>query len=185
MLYSDIGDVDLRLYSGLDDRQLDLLASFDTPSISIAQLEYRNLTLLFLPEELDAILPFMEDLQKLIRGWQDVGIARYSAYNDFLDAMRVTSAAHNVINLAECLNIMARFVQANAILLQDGWLDQNEQVKHDGYVPVITVLGNDDIPAESARVLKRAVDKLVSDQLVPSDQRWRALEVLAQRYLNG
>ena len=54
-LYQDIGDVEMRLYSGLDDKALDLLADVSIASLSEAALQFQTIALTFLPHEVEGV----------------------------------------------------------------------------------------------------------------------------------
>ena len=53
-LYEQILDMSLKQYRGLDDKTLALLDKFSSISISEANLTFHTLSLVFLPDELDA-----------------------------------------------------------------------------------------------------------------------------------
>ena len=184
-MYDSIEDIDMRLYSGLNDEMLEILNKMnDVPSIGMPKLEYRTFSLFFLPDSLDEILPFLDQLQKQLEGFTDVAIARNSQYNDFLNNMRIVGKAHNVINISETMRVFCLFIQHHATTLQSGWIDEHEALLHDNGIPLVTILGNDDVPAVAAQTIKRATDKMVSEGLVRDHERWQVFEILANEYLH-
>ncbi|MFU8849400.1 ParB N-terminal domain-containing protein [Micromonospora sp. SL1-18] len=187
-LYEELDDVDWRAYSGLDDKQLDLLAQVDLEGLSEANLDFATVQLVFLPHELEAARASFDEARKLTQAdarW----LAGYGDYESTLDALATAHGAHNVGNVATALGLILAVFERHLGELRDGvWLDEEsgESIGHAGrLVPIETVLETRSMPADAAAVLHRAVDKLVRTGEVPADQRWRALELLAADYLAG
>ncbi|MEV7267772.1 ParB N-terminal domain-containing protein [Micromonospora aurantiaca] len=187
-LYEELDDVDWRAYSGLDDKQLDLLAQVDLEGLSEANLDFATVQLVFLPHELDAARASFDEARKLVQAdarW----LAAYGDYEATLDALATAHGAHNVGNVATALGLILAVFERHLGELRDGvWLDEEsgEPIGHaHRLVPIETVLETRSMPADAAAVLHRAVDKLVRTGEVPADQRWRALELLAADYLAG
>ncbi|WP_435586122.1 ParB N-terminal domain-containing protein [Micromonospora aurantiaca (nom. illeg.)] len=187
-LYEELDDVDWRAYSGLDDKQLDLLAQVDLEGLSEANLDFATVQLVFLPHELEAARASFDEARKLTQAdarW----LAGYGDYEATLDALATAHGAHNVGNVATALGLILAVFERHLGELRDGvWLDpeSGEPIGHaHRLVPIETVLETRSMPADAAAVLHRAVDKLVRSGEVPADQRWRALELLAADYLAG
>ncbi|TDB79626.1 hypothetical protein E1182_11980 [Micromonospora sp. KC721] len=187
-LYEELDDVDWRAYSGLDDKQLDLLAQVDLEGLSEANLDFAAIQLAFLPHELDAARASFDEARKLVQAdgrW----LARYADYESTLDALATAHSAHNVGNVATALGLILAVFERHLGELRDGvWFDP-ETAEPIGsanrLVPIETVVETRTMPADAAAVLARAVNKLVASGEVPADQRWRALELLAADYLAG
>ncbi|MFE9690833.1 ParB N-terminal domain-containing protein [Micromonospora sp. NPDC005806] len=187
-LYEELDDVDWRAYSGLDDKQLDLLAQVDLEGLSEANLDFATVQLVFLPHELEAARASFDEARRLTQAdarW----LAGYGDYESTLDALATAHGAHNVGNVATALGLILAVFERHLGELRDGvWLDEEsgEPIGHaHRLVPIETVLETRSMPADAAAVLHRAVDKLVRSGEVPADQRWRALELLAADYLAG
>ncbi|MEV4819307.1 ParB N-terminal domain-containing protein [Micromonospora tulbaghiae] len=187
-LYEELDDVDWRAYSGLDDKQLDLLAQVDLEGLSEANLDFATVQLVFLPHELDGARASFDEARKLTQvdaRW----LAGYGDYETTLDALATAHGAHNVGNVATALGLILAVFERHLGELRDGvWLDEEsgEPIGHaHRLVPIETVLEARSMPADAAAVLHRAVEKLVRSGEVPADQRWRALELLAADYLAG
>ncbi|WP_262285958.1 ParB N-terminal domain-containing protein [Micromonospora sp. MA102] len=187
-LYEELDDVDWRAYSGLDDKQLDLLAQVDLEGLSEANLDFATVQLVFLPHELEAARASFDEARKLTQAdarW----LAGYGDYESTLDALATAHGAHNVGNVATALGLILAVFERHLGELRDGvWLDEEsgEPIGHaHRLVPIETVLETRSMPADAAAVLHRAVEKLVRSGEVPADQRWRALELLAADYLAG
>ncbi|MCW3838585.1 ParB N-terminal domain-containing protein [Micromonospora yasonensis] len=187
-LYEELDDVDWRAYSGLDDKQLDLLAQVDLEGLSEANLDFATVQLVFLPHELDAARASFEEARKLVQA-DSRWLAGYADYEATLDALATAHGAHNVGNVATALGLILAVFERHLGELRDGvWFDpeSGEAIGAAGrLVPIETVLETRSMPADAAAVLARAVDKLVRSGEVPADQRWRALELLAADCLAG
>ncbi|MEU8333378.1 ParB N-terminal domain-containing protein [Micromonospora sp. NPDC048839] len=187
-LYEELDDVDWRAYSGLDDKQLDLLAQVDLEGLSEANLDFATVQLVFLPMELDAARASFDEARKLVQAdarW----LAGYGDYEATLDALATTHGAHNVGNVATALGLILQVFERHLGELRDGvWFDpeSGEPIGNvNRLVPIETVLETRSLPAGAAAVVARAVNQLVRKGEVPADQRWRALEFLAADYLSG
>lgn len=183
-LYEELDDVDWRAYSGLDDKQLDLLAQVDLEGLSEANLDFATVQLVFLPHELDAARASFDEARKLVQAdarW----LAAYADYETTLDALATAHGAHNVGNVATALGLILAVFERHLDELRDAWLDPatGEPVDARRLVPIETILGTRSMPADAGAVLARAVDRMVRKGEVPADQRWRALELLAADYL--
>lgn len=187
-LYEELDDVDWRAYSGLDDKQLDLLAQVDLEGLSEANLDFATVQLVFLPHELDAARASFDEARKLVQAdarW----LAGYADYEPTLDALATAHGAHNVGNVATALGLILAVFERHLDELRDGvWYDpeSGEPIGNARkLVPIETILESRSMPADAGSVVARAVDRMVRKGEVPADQRWRALELLAADYLAG
>ncbi|NLU77738.1 ParB N-terminal domain-containing protein [Micromonospora sp. HNM0581] len=187
-LYEELDDVDWRAYSGLDDKQLDLLAQVNLEGLSEAALDFATVQLVFLPHELEAARTSLDEARKLVQAdarW----LAGYGDYETTLDALATAHGAHNVGNVATALGLILEVFERHLGELRDGvWFDPDTEETigpASRLVPIETVLETRSMPADAAAVLTRAVNKLVAAGEIPADQRWRALELLAADYLAG
>ncbi|OJF13312.1 ParB N-terminal domain-containing protein [Couchioplanes caeruleus] len=187
-LYDELDDVDWRGYSGLDDKQLGLLADLDMEGLSEANLDFASVQMVFLPQELDAARAALDEARGLTQAdarW----LAAYRDYELTLDALATAHGAHNVGNVATALGIILAVFERHLGELRDGvWYDPDSGeplVNARQLVPIETVLETRSMPADAAAVFARAVDTAVRRGDVPAEQRWRALELFAAEYLAG
>lgn len=173
-LYQEIQDVDWRIYSGLDDRTLELLSEVDVSSLSEANLQFQTLTFAFLPDEVEVVKAVWEQVKVLATG-DEVWLMRWRDYDRFLDTMEEAGASHNVKNAATTLMILLNIVSRHLHEFAEGWYEDGELL-HNGYVPLSSVLGTSKVPAKVAARLKKLVDSMVSRGEV--EQRWQGLEKL-------
>jgi hypothetical protein len=184
-LFDELTTVAGKLYTGLDDKALATLAAVSMPALSEVKLDFRTVTLMFLPEETPDVKTAFDEARKLVSG-QELWLARFQDFDRLLDALAASNAAHNVKNTATgMLCLMALFARHQTDLAE-GWFDpESEEAKHAGWVPLSSIFGTDKVPAAAAAVIKRAVDRAVSEEDATVEARWKFLELIAADYLAG
>jgi hypothetical protein len=180
-LWGEIDDVALKYYAGLDDKALEQMANAVLPSLSEAKLDYRVLTFLFLPDELDRLkLAFERATQTTVA--DEVLAVRLAEFDRAIDAIDKAKASFNVHNGATALLLVLSIFENHLNDLSVGW-DGPEKPRHAGLVPLASVFGTDKIPSKTALGLKKVVDGMVQKGEVPYNQREKSLELLCQHYL--
>lgn len=182
-LYNDIEDLSLKYYAGLDDKILDQLEDVQVTGLTEAQLDYLMLSFLFLPEEAKRLVDTIEKVKKEVAN--DAILARHSEYDRLLDAQAKTQNAYNIHNGATSLMIILDIFDRHQEDLKNGWLDEGGEPSHKNYVPLASVIGTDIIPADSAAVINRAVEKMLSKGEIKNKNKWQAIEYWAADYLSG
>ncbi|MEU5093766.1 ParB N-terminal domain-containing protein [Streptomyces sp. NPDC020996] len=184
-LYEELEDVSMRLYSGLDDKTLDLLDEVSVPSLAEANLDFATVQIVFLPDEKEAAEKAFEAARKAASAdarW----LARIEQYESVLDTLDTVKGAHNIGNVAAVFAIILALVERHLGELADGWYDPDEQTAtRKGTTPVETVLATRTMPADAAAIVQRAIDRMERDGDIEAGQRWRALELWAADYLAG
>jgi hypothetical protein len=180
-LYESIENLDLREYAGLDDKTLRLLEQVQPGSISEASLDYQTLTVVFFPDELEAISDSVATAMSLAKSADQTWVARMGEHNRILEALADIAAAYGVTNTASGLDIIMEVFERHREEIEDGWYDRIERtIKHEKWVPMNTMTGVK-APPQSAAVIRRAIDKARhGDATIPG---WKILEELAARYL--
>jgi len=111
-LYDEITDVVLREYSGLDDV---ILGRMDPPSLdplSEEGLEYRVVSIAFLPEEVERAEKLFDTILTETTG--DVTwISRRSDYDRLLDALAASKSAAGVKNTATAFGLILDLAEAH------------------------------------------------------------------------
>ena len=175
-VYESIGDVELRLYSGLDDNKLNLMDSVETMAISEANLTFQKISMMFLPDELDGVLAAWDAAQESIAGSSDVFLVRTQEYDKFLDSLAIVSDTFSVRNTATALAVVLEVFSRHLEDLNEDWFEQKEMPGN--RVSLATVVGTDLIPADIAGKIKRLIDKKISEGTVTQDNPWAALDQL-------
>jgi len=162
-IYESIGDVELRLYSGLDDKQLQLLADVSASALSEATLQFQHIGLTFLPHEVEQVNAVWDDVRKQIKNVSGYWVGRWGDYDRAMDALEATQSAYNIKNTATALMVMLDIFYRHLNDLQEGFIDaQGEPYDPKQQVPVIAVLGVT-LPARvAAKIKKLGTDPLTA-----------------------
>ncbi|MEH7114553.1 ParB N-terminal domain-containing protein [Neobacillus niacini] len=184
-IYESIEDIDFKMYAGLDDKTLELLDQVQPESIAEVNLEFQTMNIVFLPNELQRTKEIWDEIQTYIKA-DEVWLTRYAQYDDFLDSLEAVSTAYDVKNVATTFLIMLSVVQRHLDDLSDGWYDkEKEEATTNNWVPLSTIFNQNKIPAKSAEIIKKAVDKMVSQGDITKNNKWQSMEYLAADYLAG
>jgi len=183
-LWEELTSVGDKLYAGLDDKVMDMFKDVALLSLSEVRLDFRTIAFAFLPEEPEALQDAFEEAKKSI-SLKDGHLARLEEFDRLLDSLARAQQAYGVHNSATSLLIILDIFNHHPEDLQAGWLGEDDEIKHKGWVPLASILGEDTMPAEAALVVKQAVDKMQNKKEVESKSRWRALEMWAADYLAG
>lgn len=181
-LYDQIEDVDWRAYSGLDDDALGLLAEVNPEGLSEANLDFATVSLIFLPNELEAA---REAFDQARLGQNESWLAARADYDQTLDTLASTHAAHKVGNVATALHAILGIVEAHLTDLQAGYTSPQGEPLHTGLVGLETVLGARHLPAPAAVTINKAIAAAEGRGEIEQGQGWRLLERLAGEYLSG
>lgn len=183
-LFDGIDDVDLRSYSGLDDKSLGLLANVSLTPFSEINLQFQLVSILLLPEEMDVAKQVWDEISELLKGNKETWLARMGDYDSLMDTLDTVGSAHNVKNTATQMMLVLQLAQRHFADLVEGYMDESGEATHNDWVPLSTVFGVSKIPARDAARLRRRVDEMVTAGLIEEKHRWRALILLAERSLS-
>jgi len=181
-LYEQITDVDMKIYSGLDDDTLELLEKVQPMSLSEANLAFQTLSIAFLPNELEEAKEVLDEAIKLAKA-DETWLARFSEYDDWLDSVEIAGSAAGIRNNATAIKIMLDVFKNNITDLAELYKDDNRKTGE--WVPIAPILGTNNIPIEVAQILMKAIDKMLSRQEITKNNIWQALEYWAADYLAG
>ena len=180
-LYEEVTSVDLKLYTGLDDKMLDLLKSAPSmDSFGEPDLDWQTMTFIFLPEEANRLRAAFDAAVKMATGekWS----MRLADYRRFMDVVTKVQAAANVRNMTVAFTIVLDVFERHMAELADLWIDEDGKPKHKGWVPIETVLGRATVSAETGARIRRQIGKMTKAGELPADQPWlwfaKAIEAL-------
>jgi hypothetical protein len=161
LIYESIENIDMRIYSGLDDKKLELLEDVKPGSLGEANLEFQPVSLVFLPEELDQVQELWDTVKKTVGGAKGVWLARWNDYDKFMDSLEDASRAYGIKNVATALLVILEIFTRHITDLQEGFLDQdlNANSKITNNVPIASIIGGNDIPARTASILAKVIAK--------------------------
>lgn len=117
-LYDEINDVALKEYSGLDDVVLGRMEPPNLDPLSEKGLEYRIVSIAFLPDEVErAEKVFAKVLEQCTgdRTW----LNRFADYDRFLDVLTATKSAAGVKNTATAFGLMLDAAENHADAAND------------------------------------------------------------------
>jgi hypothetical protein len=183
-LWGEIDNVALKFYSGLDDKVLQSLGRVFVDPLSDVRMDFRTLSFVFLPEEVDRLDEAFEQAREAATV-RDGYLVRLADFDRLMDAVAKTQAAYNVKNAAVSLMMILDVFQCHLTDLSKGWLDGDGELKHKRCVPLSSVFGTDEVPAEAAKIIKQAVNSMVARDEVSAKAPWQALEMWAADYLAG
>jgi hypothetical protein len=187
-LYEQLDNVDWRLYSGLDDKTLDLLEKVDLGSLSEANLEFQTISMVFLPHEADRVKEAWDAAQDELKGRDEAWLAGYRDYASMLDALEVAGKAYGVSNVATSLSIVLDVFWKHFEDLQEGYMgpgvDGEDRTNgRQPWIPLSVIFEGFDVPPGAAMTIQRALRKMID--CGDASHPWQALEFMAAEYLAG
>jgi len=109
-LYEEIGAIDLKIYSGIDDATLKTLMPQQLSRLMEGQLRFEEMHLLFMPTEIARIGLLIE---RLDAEHKHRFAARVDDFDRFFDLLLSYKEAHNIVNSATALLAMCEIVEAH------------------------------------------------------------------------
>lgn len=184
MIYGSISDLQMRLYTGLDDKRLDMLEKVAPGALGEANLQFQPVTFMFLPDELDQVKEVWEIAKKEAGASKLLWLARMSEYDALMDSLEAASNSFGVKNVTTALIAVLEIFTRHITDLSEGYLDQEgEAMKGTGAVPVASVIGVN-IPAKTAALLKKSLERTRSNMLKGSTNA-DALHRLLEQSIEG
>lgn len=184
-LYDKILDIDLKEYSGLDDKTLGLLDKAQSQAMTEANLEFQVLSIVYLPDELKEAQRVIDLARDSVKSGSAVWLARDSDYEKWLDAQETVSSAYNVKNVSAAMQLIFKVFEEHLCELADGWTGTDSKNDNSMWVPMSTVIGRSKIPVGSAKIIKKALDRMVGHGDITHKNLWEGLEYLCADYLGG
>jgi hypothetical protein len=183
-LYEQIEDVDWKQYTGLDDQILALLSNIDPPVIPQARLDFQVVSLVFLPEEVEQARTALQEASKLIPPGERWA-ARFSEYDGWMDALDDIASSFNIGNVATGVMLILALFERNKEQLREGYLNPKGETLHAGWVPLSSIFGVSKVPAKTAARLAKVAERIAGENDLPKGERWKVLDILSERSLNG
>lgn len=171
-LINDVDDM-LESYIGKDILG-EPLAELETLIAPKVEFEWKNIVFTFLPHQ-------VKDLDKLIEVLKAqnpdvIGYAEIDRHKDFIDALAKYQEFANIKNVGAAIHSMTR-----------NTLQTFDEIGYEEgeWVQLTSLIGSSAIPKEAAEVIQQAIKKMVDSGDVNSNNKWRAIELLAADYLGG
>lgn len=96
-LWDEIQDLELKVYAGLDTEMVRKLESMQFDSIAEARLDFKTITMLFLPEEEERLKEVLEKVDGLFSG-DAAYLASRKHYDKVFDAVVRAKEGYNIFN---------------------------------------------------------------------------------------
>lgn len=183
-LWDEIRDLELKQYSGLDDEALQKMMDEAISSMSEARLDFREVCMLFLPEEIERIKSILKNIKKTTSSEKSFMLGHIADYDRMMDALDEVKGAYNIFNSATSFMLILDIFEAHLLDLKDGWVN-NSNRKRINEVPLSSVFGTRSVPATTAEVINKAVQMMRDKSEVPGKELWRCLEIWARGYLEA
>lgn len=183
-LWAELDSVDLKKYSGLDDKVMWEMEKDSLSALNEFHLEYKAQTFLFLPEEVDRLKEVFDKALERVHRDKDVYTNRLADFDRFIEAQSKVHRSFDVKNTAVVLMLMLDLFERHMDELQEGFIDGDE-VRHKKKVPIASVLGTDLIPAQTALTLKKALEKMIDKGEINKKNKGDCIKVLIDLYLEG
>jgi hypothetical protein len=179
-LFEKLEDVDWRLYSGLDDKTLDLLMKVEPIAPIDAPLEYKSVNLIFLPSSLDEAKKSLDEAKSMSKT-DETWLALGTEYQRWLTNIDDAAGSAGVSNLAIALQVIFDVFEHHKADLGELW--DNDGADPHAWVPLVGMTGRTSIPVIEGRTLKKAIERIVGQEKVNVKKPWEALAYMADFYL--
>lgn len=179
-LYESIDDIDWKAYSGLDDKTLDLLTKVSAKAFSEVNLSFQTLAITFLPEDLKNAEKVIDDAIESSKFADKTWLTSMAEYDRWLDAQDKVSSAYGVKNVSTALDLILKIFEANKSQLSEVW---EENLRDSDWVSIETIIGREMIPVGTAKTIKKAVDKMLTNNQIDKKNMWKSVEIMAKAYL--
>lgn len=162
-LWKKIDDLDATIYSGLSSEMIERLENTDFSTISEQRILFKEVSLLFLPEEIESMTAICEGIVEA-SAKKTVFAGRITEYNDVLEGIIIAKQGQKIINTTLAFFAMAKvvreYLEGKASSLQEAMEDGAEDT-------VVFALGGSRkrIRKETAKALRKKIKELTDTGL--------------------
>lgn len=150
-IYTSIEDVTMRIYTGMDDKTLELMSDVSIAAMSEANLDFQTITMTFLPDEIEAVEQVLEAARQVAAGSRANWLLAMREYDAAMDALEAASTASGIRNTATAMMVVLSVFRAHLTDLSDQYLTATgdpTQAKRD--VPIASIFGTYETHADVA-----------------------------------
>lgn len=154
-LWQQIDDLDASIYSGLSTELIEKLNATDFQTISEQRILFKEISLLFLPEEIEDMKSICEGIIASAKG-KEIFAGRIAEYDDILQGMIEAKSNQKIINSTLAFFAMARVVREYL----DGKVANLQEAMEEGSQDTVNfILGGTRkrIKKETAKALRKAI----------------------------
>ncbi len=177
-LYGELQSLEFKEYSGLTDEFINFCKEVEK-DFKVPNLSYQALNLLFLPEEIEKIKEVLESISDLLNS--NHIITRMKDYDEYLGTTTTISKCLNIKNPSTTFLAMIRLAKENMDKLKELAFN-NDDIKN---VPLSVILGRSDINKEDAKIIDKALNRMLSKGKIKKSEKEKGLAILAKLYLNS
>ena len=129
-LWSKIDDLEATIYSGLSTEMIERLENTDFTTISEQRILFKEVSLLFLPEEIESMTAICEGIMETA-SHKTVFAGRITEYSDVLEGIIIAKQGQKIINSTLAFFAMAKvvreYLEGKAPSLQEAMEDGAEE----------------------------------------------------------
>lgn len=182
VVYEGINDFDMRVYNGLDDKQLALVERVEIASLSEANLNFQTIALVFLPNEIEQAKATWAEAKRATASVKGAWVAPMATYDQAMDALEAVGLTYGVTNIASALMVVLDIFRRHILDVQDGLIGVEDEApsRRRGLMPIDVILGDHYIRRDTAAKLKKVADRLVSEGKLDPQKRWQVIDYLLE-----
>lgn len=143
----------------------------------VPNLSYQALNLLFLPEETKEIKEVLESISDLLN--TNHILTSMKDYDEYLGTTTTISKCLNIKNPSTTFLAMIRLVKENMDKLKELAFN-NDNIDN---VPLSVILGRSDIDKAYAKIIDKALNRMISKGEIKKSEKEKGLAILAKNYL--
>ena len=175
-LYGELESLEFKEYSGLTDEFINFCREVEK-DFKVPNLSYQALNLLFLPEETKEIKEVLESISDLLNNIHI--LISMKDYDEYLGTTTTISKCLNIKNPSTTFLAMIRLAKENISKLKELAFN-NDDIDN---VPLSVILERSDIDKEDARIIDKALNRMISKGEIKKTEKEKGLAILAKRYL--
>jgi hypothetical protein len=132
-LWQQIDDLEASIYSGLSTELIDKLNNTDFVTISEQRVLYKEIVLLFLPEEIEELKAICEGIVESVKT-KNAFVGRITEYEDILEGIIAAKQGYKIINSTLAFFAMARVIREYV----EGKVESLQEAMEDGVENTVT-----------------------------------------------
>ena len=138
------------------------------------EFDWKQIQFVFLPHQLKNLELFVE---KTGGSFDFVGTAHVDQYGKLMDSLQKYQNFKNVKNLGTAINAM---IEAANNEMKDAEYDGSEE-----WMTLSNLFGSAAVPSRLHSKMKEVFEKMKKDGVITDKMKWKALDILAETYLNS
>ena len=162
-LWKQIDDLEASIYSGISAEAIERLENTDFTTISEQRILFKEVSLLFLPEEIESMTSICEGIMEA-SARKTIFAGRISEYNDVLEGIIVAKQGQKIINTTLAFFAMAKVVREYT----EGKAQSLQEAMEDGAEDTVAfIMGGTRkrISKNTAKLLRKALKEKIDSGL--------------------